>query len=322
MKMSSKVEYLRQDWDISSIKKVFFCPQDLVYSESNCKCLAREISLLTAVKNRPVQFERMLKSINSQKPTSNLNQIEHVVVDASEDPSLQQLIFNASKIHTVYCFGQDMSLYDGFNMARHLSHGRFLCYINSDDWYESNFVKDSYDYISLTGADWVFGDTVIHTKKLGKIYANGKPDYMIKPWLNFSRFHHTTVMARREMFDVIGDFPHAITFRPLRLNIKLTVAADYWWFLKAQRLGFSAAYDRRLIGHMDDGGASQQNRSRSYFEAMAIASNVWSSKIVQILVIWSLRYIYDFFLVKIQVRFLKRIISKMPILYRKLTRSN
>jgi glycosyltransferase involved in cell wall biosynthesis len=296
MKKLSTVNYLRSNWSIPPTNIKYFCPQIKVFRSHPCGCNKPIISIVTSVKNREVEFEKMLDSLRQQRlrelhmPTD----LEHVVVDSKYTEGRLYLLGMGSEIHTKYIFGEDTSLYDGFNVGWRNAMGDLVCYLNSDDWYERDYIESAYKLIRYSKGDWVFGNCFIHDENGNLLLIHGRADYMLKPWLNFSRFHHTTVMARKHVFDRVGDFPDRLHF--LGKSNRLLVAADYWWFMRAQQLGFFGVWHHEVYGHMHNGGISHNRkmRKRILFEGFLCAWNLWPSKRVELTIVWFSRGAYDF----------------------------
>jgi hypothetical protein len=136
-----------------------------------------------------------------------------------------------------------------------------------------------------SGVDWTFGNIIIRFENGYSSYIPGRTTYYLKPWLNFSRFHHNTVLAKREMFKKIGEFPTEIDGRPIEF------CADYYWFLSAQKANFVGGYIPSLIGYMNWGGVSAGSKLRIYSEAAFVASKVYPNKRTEITITWILRYL-------------------------------
>ena len=209
--------------------------------------------------------------------------MEHVIQDGG-GPSRVKIIESHSKFHTILSTSPDFGLYSGFNMGLKLASGNYIGFLNSDDMYEKFFLEKSITHLNASGCDWVFGNIIIKQNK-ANYYIPGKVDYFMKPWMNFSRFHHNTVLARREIFEKIGHFPETLMGR------KLKYCADYWWFIRAQQSGFIGVYCPDLIGFMQDGGASSGSKKEIYQEAAFVAQTLYPSKTLQIRIIWLLRFI-------------------------------
>ena len=227
--------------------------------------------------------------------------IEHVVQDGGGVPNRFESIERISRFHTIYSQLFDGGLYPAFNVGFELCSGDYISYLNSDDTYSPEFIQNSFEVLDISGADWTFGNIVIDFGSGKCVYIEGKVDYFLSPWANFSRFHHNTVLARRKIFEVVGLFPVEL------LGRKILFCADYWWFMSAQRKGFIGVYIPSLIGYMKWGGASSSDEKLIYNEASFVASAVYPEKKRMIRFIWKLRLLDNKYLSKFNFRILRKI---------------
>jgi glycosyltransferase involved in cell wall biosynthesis len=269
-------------------------PHSSDYIECSCGYQNSEVdvSVITAVKDRIDEFIDSLKSLSNQSLLNGepSRKVEHVIQDAGGDPNREKRIEAFSRVHTILSHEKDEGLYSAFNLGLRLSNGRYIAFLNSDDCYEKFFLFKSLERMESSGVDWTFGNIIIRFENGYSSYIPGKTTYYLKPWLNFSRFHHNTVLAKREMFKKIGEFPTEIDGRPIEF------CADYYWFLSAQKANFVGGYIPSLIGYMNWGGVSAGSKLRIYSEAAFVASKVYPNKRTEITITWILRYLDNNFL--------------------------
>jgi len=286
-------------------RKLWFAdPEDFFACGCNSMPNSEVISVITAVKDREEQFNEALMSLINQDIEyfkENNVEIEHVVQDAGGVPLRFQKIEAFSIFHTVYSRKFDGGLYPAFNIGYQLSRGDYIAFLNSDDTYATEFLRKSHQMIKATDVDWTFGNIIIDFGHGKSIYLEGKVDYFLSPWANFSRFHHNTVLAKREIFETIGTFPEEIDGR------KILFCADYWWFMVAQRKGFIGAYIPSIIGYMRWGGASSSDERVIYNEASFVAARVFPEKSAFIRTIWKLRLIDNKYLSRFNFGFLSKL---------------
>lgn len=260
--------------------------KDIRYCNCEIGKFETTLSVITAVKDRAVEFENCIKSLSEQNfLNSNANSVEHIVQDAGGDESRISKIERYAKVHTVLSFQKDQGLYSAFNIGLSMSQGSYIAFLNSDDFYERRFLTKSINVLTHSNADWSFGNIIIRFENGQSAYIPGKSNYDFKSWLNFSRFHHNTVIANRRMFEVLGNFPTKLNGREIKF------CADYFWFLSAQRAGFVGVYIPSLIGYMNWGGVSSGKKLPIYREAAHVALKVFPEKRIEIIVNWFLRYL-------------------------------
>lgn len=296
-------------WFVREFSSIYDC---------GCKVSGPLVSILTSVKGRVETSENFIRSVSNLRKPSDDVEIEHIIHDYEYTKIRIRAIERYSKFHTIYDPSGDTGLYDGFNKAFEVSIGDFIAYLNSDDWYETNFVFDSLTLLNKTNADWSFGDCDFYLDNEDYQFTlEGKPDYHIKPWLNFSRFHHTTVLCRRNIFEQIGLFPTIFEGR------KLNYCADYAWFLEAQKNGFVGVYSPRIRGNMLLGGASTSNHIPVMNEAKFVASKCFPTQRIFIQIVWTSRIITYWTQRKLGFTVPPKLFNLMKKLYRALIfRSN
>lgn len=286
-------------------RKLWFAEREDSLS-CGCKSMpnSKVISVITAVKDREDQFNDALMSLINQDTqyfNENNVEIEHVVQDAGGVPLRFEKIEACTIFHTIYSRKFDGGLYPAFNIGYELSRGNYITFLNSDDTYARDFLRKSHEMIRVTDADWTFGNIIIDFGNGKSVYLEGKVDYFLSPWANFSRFHHNTVLAKREIFETIGTFPEQIEGR------KILFCSDYWWFMAAQRKGFIGAYIPSIIGYMRWGGASSSDERLIYDEASFVAAKVFPEKAALIRTIWMLRLIDNKYLSRFHFGLLRKI---------------
>jgi len=228
------------------------------------------VSVITANLNRSEYLERCFNSLNVQ----TYDKIEHIFVDGLSSDNSLNFAKSLSTRKSIYISEKDSGIYDAFNKGISLAAGEYICFLNTDDWYEPDFLQHAVQSLEMSRADWVFGDNFFHYPNGTLQFIPGDPIYFNEPWKAFSRFHHTTVVFRRSCFDDVGNFPLTIEKR-FRGDVSLKICNDYFWFLKAQVAGKTGVYDHRITGHMAYGGVSTTFHSMATKEGYLIAGEVF-----------------------------------------------
>jgi len=295
-------------------KKVeLFCPREKIWKVGkkdadrrwNCDCPSSNsnlvVSVITSVKDRQEEFKEMLESLsNVIVPTDYI--LEHVVHDFDGELERKIAIQEISKHHTVYESSRDEGLYDGFNLGLTLASGNLISFLNSDDLYSSDFLLTATRTMNITGADWVFGDVQMFGDS-DEIYR-GKPLYFRNSWRRFSMFHHPTVIARSDLFKKIGYFKTEVR------GTKVKYAADYLWFLEAQKSGALGAYNPRIRNYMRTGGVSSQNLFEILNEGKKMARKVYPARYLEISIVWNLSKLDLFIKKDMRFNFIKKILFR------------
>lgn len=257
-----------------------------------------KISVITVCLNSFSTLERSIISLQKQ----GFQDWEHIIVDGGSTDGTLELIKSYESKKLKFISEKDDGVYDAFNKGILLSQGDFICFLNSDDWFESDFLTNAYQILIESNADWVFGDNLFHFSDYSTMEIKGDPLYFLEPWRDFSRFHHTTVLCKRSMFNSVGLFKTNLEYK--KKTYKLKIASDYLWFLTAQDLGFIGCYSSLLTGHMQWGGLSTSQQRRAVKEALLIVKfkygknrkiqKVWKQRLRRGFIIYQLNRFYKF----------------------------
>jgi len=258
------------------------------------------VSVISPVKNMVHFLPQMIHSLERQ----TYSNWEHIIIDGDSKDGTIEYLTNKKSQKTSFISEQDSGLYYAMNKGLLKSTGAYVCILNADDWYEPDFLEKSIHAIESSGADWVFGDTMFHFPDGTTQINPGDPFYEYKSWSTFTRFHHTTVLAKRECFDAVGNFPTVLKNLKSK-EVKLNICADYKWFLKLQKAGFRGFYVRDIMGHMRWGGISTTQTARAHIEGKLVAlsefknhheiENAWNRNekyyILKLVIAMSIRYL-------------------------------
>jgi len=297
----------------------YFCPEEKRFfdtlhvccdTRSNFLRSGNSISILTTVKNRRIEFEKMIERTHQIDKMSRPT-IEHIVVDSNLSAFRLKSVIENSTVHTIYLNEIDNGIYFGMNKCLELFHGKYFNFLNSDDWIMFDDLECEVAILNFSKFDFLHGDTYIYFEnqppKLFESFVNSNH----RSLANFSRFHHGSVLVNRNVLDSVGYFPTHLHIGGFKIN--LNFANDYAWFLRAQ-LSFDfkgIRYNNKIL-HMSGIGASISNSKRSIFEAGLIAFNFAERKKFRVAVLWIGRFISSYF--DLYDSFLYRFYKKLIIL--------
>lgn len=102
-------------------------------------------------------FRQCLESVHNQ----TYQNIEHIVVDGdSKDDTLSLIKEYADKGWITYISEPDKGVYDAMNKGIKLAKGKYIAFLNSDDYYHNKrAVEISVEALERTGADYSFSNT-------------------------------------------------------------------------------------------------------------------------------------------------------------------
>lgn len=155
------------------------------------------VSIVTVVYNNPESLERCLHSVFSQ----DYPNVESIVIDGgSAEPTLDVIRKNAHRID-YYVSEPDFGIYPAMNKGIQLARGRYVCLLNSDDYYASTFVSRTVSLARekrsmLVFSDYVHGDQSVAGRGLnpGILLCN----------LNLN---HGAFLVNRRCYDLVGPYP-------------------------------------------------------------------------------------------------------------------
>ena len=268
------------------------------------------VSVVTVVKNGASSISKAIQSLDDQ----TYQNWEHLIVDGKSNDGTIEVIstFKSPKRTIVSEF--DSGIYEAFNKGVLRAKGKYISFLNCDDWYEEDFLSLAVGSLENTDADWVFGDNTFHFANGQTRFLPGDPFYMNDPWKDFSRFHHTTVLAKRSLFEEVGLFPYVLKGKLFK-GRKIRIANDYLWFLKCQKSGAVGVHNSKIQGHMTWGGLSTSKHVEANLEAFLIAVQEFGPR-PKLILIW-LRRIFHAYLLERSIRIPKKKLSKITLKFLK-----
>jgi glycosyltransferase involved in cell wall biosynthesis len=280
--------------------------------------------------------ENSVSIITATLGKSELNKVFLSLIDQSQDmQNLEWIIVEGSKLskllgffkarnfpfHVVHKYEKDSGIYHAFNKGIDLSTGKFMAFLNDDDSYAENFIQSSINWLNFTKKDFSFGDSIL-INGTQRTYLSASPLYFHSYFTNFTRFQHSTVVIKRDVFEKIGKFKTHLDF--LFWNIQIKYASDYDFFYRTIKSNIFGIYNNLIIGQIV-AGRSSNHYIRTSFEIMLIIFIENKSSLMKLLIfeiIWLARIIEQFlfrlgnsFLYKIMYSFITKYRQAYRILF-------
>ena len=143
-------------------------------------------------------FYQCLESVHSQ----TYSNIEHLVIDGgSKDGTVELLKEYAQKGWIKYISEPDIGIYDAMNKGIKLSKGKYIVFLNSDDYYHNKIgLEISVKALEESGADFSFAPVVMLNPN-GSITSNTHPHRFPKMSnvFNTMPFCHQTMVTKRSV---------------------------------------------------------------------------------------------------------------------------
>ena len=212
------------------------------------------ISVITVSYNSVDYIEDCIKSVVSQ----NFDNYEYVLIDGKSTDGTAEIINRYNKSLAYWHSRPDRGLSHAFNLGVENSSGKWLLFLNSDDYLASSSVLSEMSYYlkNNSDADVVFGKIMFASReKNPKIMSGplGKPFSRREFFLKDTILHPSAFTSRR-YFKKAGLF-----------NEDFAIAMDYEHYLRGG-VSLKVVREPLVISHMRMGGISKRKILTTYNE--------------------------------------------------------
>ncbi len=153
---------------------------------------------------RRESFLRCLASVQAQTGI----RLEHVIVDGGSTDGTVELVSKVKCVHSQVVISEpDAGIYDAMNKGIRRARGKYVVFINSDDYYhDADGLRRSVAELERTGADFSYAPAVV-IGELGS-FAVSHPHVAPNPDHIFTQmeFSHQSMVVRRSVFERLGAF--------------------------------------------------------------------------------------------------------------------
>ena len=201
---------------------------------------ACDISIVTPVFNSTQWIDLCVRSVRHALQGQSY---EHIVVDGGSTDGTLEYLKQQQDIRLI--LGPDKGMYDALNKGMAASRGRVLGHLNADEQYDRAGLAQGLQKLDQTGADAVFGPTIMLDGQLKFLYLFNQ---ITVPRLIDADWHMPvqtcSFLFRRQIWE---RSPYPAEYR---------VVGDHVWFRRQMKLGLNLVSIRRPIGiftwHQDD----------------------------------------------------------------------
>ncbi|MDU8914003.1 glycosyltransferase [Aestuariicoccus sp. MJ-SS9] len=177
------------------------------------------VTIVTAIYDNHDSFQRCIDSVRAQTYPN----VEYIVVDGNSPQETLDILRANEDFIDYYVSEPDKGIYSAMNKGIELARGDYICLLNSDDFYDPDFVTETLRVARSDPdqrADIVYTDYHVGSKLLVA--------QQIDAGLLFGHLHvcHNTFLVHRSCYDRIG--PYDEDFR---------IVSDAVWMRKAFREG-------------------------------------------------------------------------------------
>lgn len=185
--------------------------------------------------------ETLIQSIESVQ-NQDYENFEHIIIDGASSDGTLELLQNYP--HLKVFSEPDKGVYDAFNKGVRRANGKYIVFVNSDDYFSTNkAISLSVDALEKNNADYSFATTYLLVEENHKLSSIRKPVV----WKSFFKmpFCHQTMFCKVDMIKELGCFDE---------NKKIT--SDYELYLKALFHGYKGVEVKEQIMTFRAGGMS------------------------------------------------------------------
>lgn len=213
------------------------------------------VTVITIVKNRKETLPQTIMSVLSQ----SYQNIGYIIIDgASTDGTLEVIKRFDDKID-LWISEPDLGTSDAFNKGVSLARGDFIFWLSSDDWIDSDFIEVAVKTILSSGADFVFGNMVMHKQEEPVVVYKGDKNCAKSLMSGCPRINSPTMVIKRECFQKAG-----------LTSLTYKIINDYELILRFHLNGGIGFYNSSLVVHRRVGGVGENHLVRNALEHLRL----------------------------------------------------
>lgn len=227
---------------------------------TDCSSATPDVTVVTVCFNplkagRQELFSRNLESVQRQAGVT----VEHLIIDgASTDGTMDFLKAFDNKHHNLRILSKtDSGLYEAMNRGIALAKGRYVAFLNSDDYYhDDDGLAVSVRTLDESGCSFSFAPILA---KKPHCVSLRKPQLRLHKFFVFCVTRHPSMLFRLTDLLEIGGYDQAYR-----------VAADYDLMLRLVAAGHKACFVNHCFVTFVEGGFAMQNEELKFKEKVEI----------------------------------------------------
>ena len=205
------------------------------------------ISVITVCLNASDFVEQCIQSVIHQKHRD----FEYIIIDGGSTDGTREIIETHKGSLSYWHSKSDRGLAHAFNEGVLHSKGKWLIFLNSDDYFldESTLIKISSELLKNNSADVIYGQVKIVSRDKNPRYISGPygGEFNWNDFLYRDIIPHQAAFTNRSLFEQEGVFDE-----------NFNIAVDYEHYIR-KGPALKATYVNQIISCMRDGGLSQEN---------------------------------------------------------------
>lgn len=221
-------------------------------------------SIVTAAYNSADSIGQTAASLECQ----TFSDFEWIVVDGGSKDATREVVAQSSISNLRFISEPDNGIYDAMNKGIAMSKGRYLAFLNSDDWY----MPETLDQVQLAIAANSIGEKPpiifadMNTRRhVGNNFFTRRENARLNELPRGMFIFHPAIWIPKLYFDQHGPY-----------DLRFKLASDYHWVLRAYISGIPFKHLPLPLANFTVGGRSSQS-CESYREAMEIQAELGSN---------------------------------------------
>lgn len=118
----------------------------------------KTLSIITVTFNSEKTLERTIESIITQKSP----EIEFIVIDGNSKDRTVEIIKKYEHYIDYWISEKDKGIYDAMSKGVQKASGKYIAFMNSNDWYKENILTPIVGELQRTEDEIVYGDTEVY----------------------------------------------------------------------------------------------------------------------------------------------------------------
>lgn len=172
--------------------------------------IRRKISVIIPFLNPGEKLKKAIESL----ATDNTSDLEIIIWNDGSNDDFDYQSLSASYSHVIYKSDENRGVSEARNRASKLAGGKYLLFLDADDWMEPNAISLFLDLIGRDSAlDLVFSWSRIHDLKSNKTEEWKKYQQMVFVGKSIAFTNLAgTFLIKKEIFDQVGGYNSSLRF--------------------------------------------------------------------------------------------------------------
>jgi len=206
------------------------------------------ITVVTVVYNGEKDLEQTIQSVIGQ----SYDNVEYIIVDGGSSDKTVDIIKQYEDQIDYWVSEKDSGIYDAMNKGIMLSTGKYIIFMNADDWFEDGAIELVANSSLDSDPDYIFGD-------LNRIFEDGTMEVHrgdLSTYKKYTPIGHQALFVKNK---ILKEMP---------FDLKYRIMADYDSMIKLINNKFSYIYIDKSLASFRLGGVSSidNHKDRERFD--------------------------------------------------------